>query len=114
MPVDPGPTPWNLPDRQDLTELAAGGGGDLVAVGADLEPATLVAAYRHGLFPMPTDDGLVGWWSPRSRGVLPLDGLRVSRSLRQSAARFSTRVALPRSTGIRMKTVRLSGPQVTV
>jgi leucyl/phenylalanyl-tRNA--protein transferase len=92
VPVDPGPTPWSLPDRHDLAELAEHGGGDLVAIGADLEPATLVAAYRHGLFPMPTDDGLVGWWSPERRGVQPLDGLRVSRSLRQSVGRFATRV----------------------
>ncbi|HAM24807.1 MAG TPA: leucyl/phenylalanyl-tRNA--protein transferase, partial [Actinobacteria bacterium] len=31
--------------------------GDLVAVGADLEPGTLVAAYRTGLFPMPVEPG---------------------------------------------------------
>jgi leucyl/phenylalanyl-tRNA--protein transferase len=34
----------------------------------------------------------VGWWSPDPRGVLPLDGLRVSRSLRRSCARFVVRV----------------------
>jgi leucyl/phenylalanyl-tRNA--protein transferase len=32
------------------------------------------------------------WWSPARRGVLPLDGLRVSRSLRQSCARYDIRV----------------------
>jgi len=66
---------------------------DLVAMGADLEPGTLLAAYRSGMFPMPdssTDQML--WWSPVSRGVLPLGGLRVSRSLRQSAARMEIRV----------------------
>jgi leucyl/phenylalanyl-tRNA--protein transferase len=36
--------------------------------------------------------GPIGWWSPDPRGVLPLDGLRVSRSLRRSAARFEIRV----------------------
>jgi leucyl/phenylalanyl-tRNA--protein transferase len=34
----------------------------------------------------------VGWWSPDPRGVLPLDGLRVSRSLRRSCARYEVRV----------------------
>jgi leucyl/phenylalanyl-tRNA--protein transferase len=37
-------------------------------------------------------DDLLAWWSPDPRGVLPLDGLRVSRSLRRSCARFEVRV----------------------
>jgi len=87
MPIDPGPTPWRLPTPRDRD-------GDLVASGADLEPATLVAAYRLGLFPMPADldSPEIGWWSPVHRGVLPLDGLRVSRSLRQSVRRYEVRV----------------------
>jgi leucyl/phenylalanyl-tRNA--protein transferase len=64
----------------------------LVAVGADLRPGTLLAAYRSGLFPMPVRRRSVGWWSPDPRGVLPLDGLRVSRSLRQSCRRYEVRV----------------------
>ena len=64
----------------------------LVAVGADLEPGTLLAAYRGGLFPMPFAKRRVGWWSPDPRGVIPLDGLRVSRSLRKSSARFEIRM----------------------
>lgn len=35
---------------------------------------------------------LLAWWSPDPRGVIPLDGLRVSRSLRRSCARFEVRV----------------------
>jgi leucyl/phenylalanyl-tRNA--protein transferase len=35
---------------------------------------------------------VIGWWSPDPRGILPLDLLRVSRSLRQSAKRFEVRV----------------------
>jgi len=64
----------------------------LVAVGADLEPGTLLAAYRCGMFPMPVARRRVGWWSPDPRGILPLDGLKVSRSLRKSCARFEVRV----------------------
>ncbi len=63
----------------------------LVGIGADLEPATLVAAYRQGLFPMPLGH-TIGWWSPDPRGVLPLDGLRVSRSLRRSLGRYELTV----------------------
>jgi leucyl/phenylalanyl-tRNA--protein transferase len=69
-------------------------GGDLVAVGGDLEPDTLVSAYARGMFPMRLGGrrGPLGWWSPDPRGVLPLDRLRVSRSLRQSMRRFDLRV----------------------
>ena len=63
----------------------------MVAAGADLEPPTLLYAYSHGMFPMHID-GLhrrLGWWSPLRRGVIPLDGLRVTRSMRRSDRRFT-------------------------
>jgi leucyl/phenylalanyl-tRNA---protein transferase len=85
VPLEPAPTAWELPDPSSL------GPGDLVGVGADLEPGTLLAAYRRGLFPMPVE-GRLAWWSPDPRAVLPLDRLRVSRSLRRSCARFSVTV----------------------
>ncbi len=66
-----------------------------MGVGADLEPGTLLLAYRRGLFPM----GLgrrgarpIGWWSPDPRGILPLERFHVSRSLRRSMRRFEIRV----------------------
>jgi leucyl/phenylalanyl-tRNA--protein transferase len=74
---------------------AAEPGEDLVGVGADLEPGTLLAAYRAGLFPMGLGRGggrPMGWWSPDPRGVLPLDAVRFSRSLRRSRSRFEIRV----------------------
>ena len=68
---------------------------DLVAVGADLEPGTLLAAYRAGLFPMPVDPqrrrSKIAWFSPDPRGIVPLDGLHVSRSLRKSIRRYEVR-----------------------
>ncbi|MBI1377654.1 MAG: leucyl/phenylalanyl-tRNA--protein transferase [Frankiales bacterium] len=86
-PVEPPPTPWALPDP-----AAAPDGVELLGVGADLAPGTLLAAYRTGLFPMPFDADSVGWWSPDPRGILPLDDLRVSRSLRASCRRLATTV----------------------
>jgi leucyl/phenylalanyl-tRNA--protein transferase len=77
---------------------ADSGDGDLVALGADLAPGTLLAAYRSGLFPMAVDGtatrpgSAMAWWSPERRGVLPLSGLRVTRSMRQSARGFDLRV----------------------
>jgi leucyl/phenylalanyl-tRNA--protein transferase len=71
-------------------------GVDLVALGADLEPGTLLTAYRSGLFPMPVDPAKrrskLAWYSPDPRGVLPLDQLHVSKSLRRSRRRYEVRV----------------------
>jgi leucyl/phenylalanyl-tRNA--protein transferase len=62
---------------------------DLIAVGADLEPETIIAGYRRGLFPMPVGrDNAIGWWSPSPRAIIELDSLIVSRSLRRSAIRM--------------------------
>ncbi|HSK28022.1 MAG TPA: leucyl/phenylalanyl-tRNA--protein transferase, partial [Jiangellales bacterium] len=87
VPVEPPPTRWALPDP-----AAVAPGEDLAGVGADLEPGTLLAAYRSGLFPMPVGRRVLGWWSPDPRGVLPLDGLRVTRSLRRSVQRFRVEI----------------------
>ena len=68
-------------------------GTEIAGIGADLEPGTLLAAYRAGLFPMRLHaNGPLAWWSPDPRGVIPLDGLHVSRSLRRSCRRFELRV----------------------
>jgi leucyl/phenylalanyl-tRNA--protein transferase len=86
-PVEPPPSSWHFPP------VDAADDDGLVVVGADLEPGTLLAAYRNALFPMPVGrDGPMGWWSPDPRGVLPLDELRVSRSLRRSVRRYEVRV----------------------
>jgi leucyl/phenylalanyl-tRNA---protein transferase len=55
-----------------------------LAWGGDLRAETLLDAYDHGIFPWPTADGVPLWWSPDPRSVIPLDGLRVSRSLRRT------------------------------
>nr|WP_246543264.1 leucyl/phenylalanyl-tRNA--protein transferase [Novosphingobium profundi] len=46
-------------------------------------------AYRSGIFPMADsrDDPEIFWIEPRQRAILPLDGLRVSRSLARSLRR---------------------------
>ena len=64
-----------------------------MGVGADLQPGTVLAAYRRGMFPMPLGaHGPIGWWSPDPRAVIPLDGLRVARSLRRNLRRYEVRV----------------------
>lgn len=88
MPIEPPATPWAFGDPPTWDP-----DDDLVAVGADLAPGTLLAAYRRGLFPMPSGRrGPTSWFSPVRRGVLPLDGLQVSRSLRRSVRDLEVRV----------------------
>jgi leucyl/phenylalanyl-tRNA--protein transferase len=84
-PIEPAANRWRLP----RPELADDDG--LCGIGADLVPGTLLAAYRTGIFPMPMRKKLLGWWSPDPRGVIPLDGLVVSRSLRRSCKRYEVR-----------------------
>jgi leucyl/phenylalanyl-tRNA--protein transferase len=83
LPIEPPHSQWQFPEPETAEESG------LVGIGADLEPGTVLGAYRAGIFPMPFDNGPnVGWWSPDPRGILPLDALRVSRSLRQSMDRY--------------------------
>lgn len=82
-----GASPWRFPPP----EVANPHG--FVAAGGDLAPETLVTAYCSGLFPMPLGRRQqIGWWSPDPRGILPLDRLVVSRSLRRSLRRYEVRV----------------------
>jgi leucyl/phenylalanyl-tRNA--protein transferase len=85
-PIEPPPSQWTMPTDGPVDESG------IVALGADLEPGTLLAAYRGGMFPMPFDRRRIAWFSPDPRGIVPLDGLRVSRSLRRSVGRFEVRM----------------------
>ncbi len=85
-PVEPPLSTFPFPPAE--TADAAG----RVVVGGDLEPGTLLAAYRSGLFPMRLKSGELAWWSPDPRGVIALDKLRVSHSLQRSLHRFEIRI----------------------
>lgn len=65
--------------------------GDLVAVSEEFDAGIVAAAYGEGVFPMPLE-GMMGWFSPKQRGVLPLSHLRVTRSLRKMLPRYRTTV----------------------
>jgi leucyl/phenylalanyl-tRNA---protein transferase len=76
-----------------MPDPTAAGDVEVAGVGADLAPGTLLAAYRKGLFPMRLRaGGPIGWWSPEPRGILPLDAVHVSRSLRRSCRRYRVTV----------------------
>jgi leucyl/phenylalanyl-tRNA--protein transferase len=55
----------------------------LLAVGGDLAPERLLLAYRMGIFPWYEEGLPILWHSPDPRGVIPLDKVHVSRSLRR-------------------------------
>jgi leucyl/phenylalanyl-tRNA---protein transferase len=90
VPV-PGPSRWRFPDP------AIAGEDGLVGVGADLEPATLLDAYRRGIFPWPHPGAPLPWFSPDPRGVIPLDAVVVARSLRARLRRSGWETTVDRA-----------------
>jgi len=106
-PIEPSPSRWEFPSTKGMD-------GDFLSVGADLDPGTLLEAYRAGIFPMPIElaedvaksgsagagpPGLpksvtLGWWSPNLRGVLLPENMRQTRSLRRSRRRYRVTVDL--------------------
>lgn len=72
--------PIVFPDPEDVDDEG------LLAVGGDLSPARLLAAYEQGIFPW-YDEGVPPlWWSPNPRMVVEPGAVHVSRSLRRVLA----------------------------
>ena len=74
-------------------ETARADYGGLLAVGADLTPGRLLAAYQHGIFPWGTLQGQPLWYSPDPRMVLFPAEFRLTRSLAKTlrGKRFDVR-----------------------
>lgn len=53
----------------------------LLAVGGDLQPERIIAAYQRGIFPWYEAGDPILWWSPNPRMVLIPDRFHCSRSL---------------------------------
>jgi leucyl/phenylalanyl-tRNA--protein transferase len=50
-----------------------------------IEADLLLAAYASGYFPMADSRrGAIGWYSPDPRAIIPLEGFKISRSLKQT------------------------------
>lgn len=64
----------------------------LLAIGGDLSPAWLLAAYRRGIFPWYSDDQPILWWSPSPRCVVFPKQFRIGRTLRKVLRRGVFRV----------------------
>ena len=82
-------TPSQSPFARSWTE-----GEDIVAVGGDLEPALVLDAYRHGVFPFYDEEHPVLWWCPDPRAVLPLDSVHISRRLLRTMRRASWKITV--------------------
>jgi len=91
LPIEPPPSRFQMP-----SPLRASPEG-LLAAGGDLEPGTILAAYRRGIFPWPDGSGRVLWWSPDPRAILPLDGFHQSRSLKRLRRRGHLTVTADRA-----------------
>jgi leucyl/phenylalanyl-tRNA--protein transferase len=71
----------------------------LRGVNTPLKPELLLQAYAAGVFPMAEsrDDPEVFWVDPRHRGILPLDGFHISRSLGRTIRRAPFRISFDRA-----------------
>ncbi len=67
---------------------------DIVAVGGDLVPATLLGAYRRGVFPWPVEGLPLLWFCPRERAILEFAQLHVGRSLARARRRTTLRFTI--------------------
>lgn len=66
----------------------------LIAMGADLAPATLISAYCQGLFPWFNDDEPIAWWCPEPRCVIAPSHYQPSKSLRRTAKKSAWKITL--------------------
>ncbi len=64
----------------------------------DLTAGRLLQAYASGLFPMAEarDDPRIFWVYPQERGIIPLPGFHMSRSLRRRLRRLDYRIEVNR------------------
>jgi len=66
-----------------------------------LDPRLVLQGYANGIFPMADsrDAEDLFWVEPRRRAILPLDGIRISRSLRRTLRSDRFQVTLDRAFG---------------
>lgn len=77
--------PWLNPDNHDFPDPANAldEPDGLLAVGGDLSPERILAAYHRGIFPWFNPGDPILWWSPSPRTVVYPNQLHLSKSLRK-------------------------------
>ncbi|WDE09472.1 leucyl/phenylalanyl-tRNA--protein transferase [Thalassomonas haliotis] len=68
----------------------------LLAFGGDLSAKRLVNAYSHGIFPWFNQGDPIMWWSPDPRAIIPVEDIKVNRTLRKVINRQTFTVTLNR------------------
>ena len=77
-----------LDDSNEFPPVSSADKSGIVAVGGDLSAARLLSAYENGIFPWFNPGEMIMWWSPQERGIIPLDGLKVHKSMRNELNRM--------------------------
>ncbi len=88
---------YQLPEAVLFPPVHLAAKSGLLAVGGDLSPERLLAAYREGIFPWYGNGEPILWWSPDPRFVLFPNELRISRSMRQFLRKEIVRITFDRA-----------------
>jgi len=78
MPIYKLPEEPVFPHPDEATE------DGLLAIGGDLSPQRLVAAYANGIFPWYSENDPILWWTPDPRMILFPQNFKISKSLKQA------------------------------
>jgi len=66
----------------------------LLAFGGDLSIERLKNAYQQGIFPWYSSQDPLMWWSPNPRAIIPIDTLKINRTLRKFIKKSPYRITL--------------------
>lgn len=89
------PIPWLHPHHHQFPDPASAldDPNGLLAVGGDLTPERILAAYQQGIFPWFNPGEPILWWSPSPRTVVFPTDLHISKSLRKTLRKAIYRVS---------------------
>ncbi len=86
-------TKIEFPDASEADEQG------LLAIGGELSPDYLIAAYSKGIFPWPfEEEGPIPWFSPDPRCLLKFSDFRIPRSFKKFLKRHTFRVSIDQAT----------------
>lgn len=77
----------NVPPGLQVIPPRRAGNAEVVGVGDDLSPDTLLWAYKRGIFPWPMDGYPLLWFCPPRRAVLDFDQIHISERLARARRR---------------------------
>ncbi|HHZ95812.1 MAG TPA: leucyl/phenylalanyl-tRNA--protein transferase [Flavobacteriales bacterium] len=81
-----------LDNNNEFPPVSKTSSSGILAVGGDLNAALLISAYEHGVFPWYNPGEMIMWWSPEERAILPLDGIKKHKSMRNELNKNRYRV----------------------